>query len=145
MWIYRIFFTTISGVPLKFDGNYIIIPAAVTYDDNFVPSNFGGYTLEDRVYIKTKYIEDKGLLWHELTHIKQYWNMKIQGKIFWEKYHSDSDFRLKSESEAYKVQIETYKQLGQNVEDKYLLFAEMLCTKYNLIISKDEAEIMLRS
>lgn len=95
----------------------------------------GGVTYGPLVLIKPKYKEDRGLLEHELTHTKQFWNpLKwFKGKLWWE-------------VEAYREQLKWYPYANQTERlQKAWLFAGFIATKYDLPVTQEEAFKLLTS
>lgn len=86
----------------------------------------GGITYGPLVLIKPKYKEDRGLLEHELTHTKQFWNpLKwFKGKLAWE-------------VEAYREQLKWYP------DDRSWQLAWFIANKYGLDITQEEAHKLL--
>lgn len=100
----------------------------VFYTNKFIPTKFAAITRGPVIWIRPEYKEDIGLLHHELTHRKQ-WVTTLGFHSF--AYLICRHYRLKSEVEAYKKQIE----FGMSKE----LAAEFLSSKYNLKITKEDA------
>jgi hypothetical protein len=98
----------------------------IFYTNTFV--RLGGLAFGPFVFIRPKHLDNRGLLEHELVHTRQFWNPR---KWFWSK--------LQKEVEAYREQLKWYS------EDKTRLFAEFISTRYNLDITVEEAERLLRS
>ena len=116
---------------------YRFLPAFVFFTDKTIPKQFAGMTNLNVIRIRPKYEHDKGLLEHELTHVKQFYrsfglsNFKRSLQAFkTNKLLSKFPFadRLAKigdkeayyqEIEAYTVQILTYlkDQFSFNTED----------------------------
>jgi hypothetical protein len=103
----------------------------VYYTDKFIPERFAAYTIGFVVLIRPRSKNDVGLLYHELTHVKQFWHNPLMGLFY--KFSKAS--RQKYEVEAYKVQL-TYKP---DKEVYKSLYAQYLSTNYNLDITKEQA------
>lgn len=78
-----------------------------------------------KITIRPKFLEDKGILAHELKHVEQY----KKDWFFCIKYKYSKSYRLKAELEAYKEQIKIYKY-KEIKECGWLIDA--LVNKYNL-------------
>lgn len=96
---------------------------------------FGFGTCE--IIIRTKYIDDQGILKHELKHAEQFKNNWFHAL----RYKFNKDYRLDCELEAYREQIKDYKY--ESIEQCSWII-DSLVNKYNLsltakfIISKIE-------
>jgi|LSQX01.1.fsa_nt_gb hypothetical protein len=101
------------------------------YTKRKIIKGFAGITLGFIIIINEDYKNDKCLLEHEKVHVKQFWN----NPLFCMLYLISKKYRLKSEVEAYKKQIEC----GANPDR----MAQFLCEKYNLNITFDEAKKLL--
>jgi len=104
-------------------------PAFIFYWDRIV--KMGGLTIGPFVFLKEKYREEKslstiGLLEHELTHVRQFYDPR---KWFWGK--------LRWEVEAYKAQLEW-------VPDRIDTFAWYIATRYGLDITQEAALRLLQ-
>lgn len=116
---------------------YKILPAIVIYTDR-VPEGSAGCANAMIVRIRPKYVNDEGLLQHELTHVKQAYRLLIL-------FHSllyllDDPYRLHAEVEAYRKQLE-YSQDKVADTDR---FAGFISEKYDLDVSRDAAAMLLR-
>jgi len=125
---------------LKKDTNYkSLIPYTVDYKDSKVPESFGGvctYSLfKSKIYIKEKYINDVGLLRHEITHAKQFGRLWI---IHTTLYLLSSTYRLFMELEAYREQVKAY-NYKKGLDYSWIIDA--LYNKYNLEMSKESIQI----
>jgi hypothetical protein len=79
---------------------------------------------------------DEGLYQHELTHVKQaFLGLFIVHALL---YKFLPEYRLWAEVQAFKKQAEYYP------DDRIPLFAAAIATRYNLKISKENAEKLLR-
>lgn len=77
-------------------------PASIRYTDN-LPSNVAGRARGAIVEIRKGYEADKGILMHELFHVKVWWlTLGPLGAIL----RSQRWFRLRNEARAYKVQTQ---------------------------------------
>ena len=117
---------------------YKILPVIVVYTDNLDPK-WGGYCYGPFIKIRNKYIDDKGLLEHELTHSKQvYRTMFLHGLM----YKFSEKYRVKSEVEAYKVQASYYTDKDYH----YNWMSDAILSKYDVKkYSKKEILDMLYS
>lgn len=80
-----------------------------------------------KIIINPKYLDDKGILNHELVHEKQYkrkWNHAV-------KYKFNKNYRFECELEAYKEQIKEYKY--KDIKQCSWII-DALVNKYNLNI-----------
>ena len=129
----------------------------VVYTDD-MPERFGGYASGPCVKIRPKYLDDRGLLEHELVHVRQFWRslgveifisnvytmprlLKLWG-IFGDVealVNASKKWKLRLEVEAYREQLKHY------ATDNTFLFAGFLVTKYGLDISVEEAMKLLRN
>ena len=106
------------------------------YTDN-MDENFAGITRAFVISIRPKYKDDKGLLEHEKTHVRQWYKtLGLHGLLyaFWRTY------RLNCELEAYKEQMQYAPDLKVAVDK----FADFLANKYGLDITIDRAVYLLR-
>lgn len=104
------------------------------YTDKFIKERFAGYTVGIFIFIRPAYKDDRGLLEHEKTHVRQNLNPR---KWFMSK--------LDREVEAYKEQLKWYpKDSPGQKEWRIKLFAGYIATKYGLNITAPEAEKLLR-
>ncbi len=144
-----------------------IIPVPIFYT-NFTFSNkttIAGTARGPVILIKPNYIDDVGLLQHELNHVKQFWFPVLLSVIpfiavlFIEEtfnslylliiyvgtlihsllYRFASKYRLWSEVQSYRIQANYY----ANKLEKIKKFAIFISTKYQLKISVEEALILL--
>ena len=105
---------------------YILI-----YTDN-IKEGFGGMANAFTIRIRPKYKNDIGLLEHEKVHVKQFW--RTLG-IYCILYPLSKEYRLKSEVEAYRKQLE----FCEDKKYSRMLFADNISTKYKLDITKVRA------
>ena len=116
-----------------------VLPAFVFYTDRFVPKRFGGVTYGIFVFIRKKYRNDRGLLEHELVHVKQFYRtLGLHALLYslWKRY------RLRSEVSAYRVQL-SYPPALEDPERYRDLFAGFVAQKYGLSITKEQARELL--
>lgn len=92
---------------------------------------FAGKAYAFVILIHKDYKDDKGLLEHEKIHVKQFWRNPLHGLF----YKIFKDYRLKSEVEAYRKQIE----YGADIDK----MAWLLWDRYDLDITLDEAKKLL--
>jgi len=106
----------------------------VQYVDAF-SDDFAGKTNAIYIRILSKYKDDKGLLAHELVHVKQcYRTLFMHGLI----YRLNKNYRLRSEAEAYATQLKINKLEGK--EDYTNFYADRITKLYNLNVTFDEAK-----
>lgn len=111
-----------------------IFPAVISNSEFMISKDFAAQTFYFFIFIRSQYKNDEGLLQHELVHIWQFYRtFGLHGWI----YKLSEKYRLKSEVEAYK------KQLEYNPEfiDYY---AERIASLYNVKISRKEALMLLK-
>lgn len=98
-----------------------------------LPSDVGGRANGPFIRIHPWYDDDEGLLEHEKCHARQWWRTcGIHGIL----YKFSKEYRLKSELEAYGIQLLFS---PQNIH----VFAKFLASHYGLDISVVEAQTML--
>lgn len=105
----------------------------VFYTNRFIPERAAGCARGPLIFIRPEYKNDIGLLKHEKVHVKQ-WYRTIGLHSFL--YLLSEKYRLKSEVEAYKKQLE----YSPREADLYALF---ISNNYNINIEKDEAKKLL--
>jgi hypothetical protein len=111
---------------------FSIIPVPFFVTDN-MPKDFGAQAKLFFCKIRPEYVNDEGLIQHELTHIRwSYLCLHIPYAIL---YKFTRWFRLKAEISGYRTQI----KCGG---DKYVM-AYRLANFYDLNISQDEVENIL--
>lgn len=115
---------------------YGIFPALVVYTDR-IKAGFAGCANAMVVRIRPAKAADEGILEHELTHVRQSYRGLIV--IFALRYLFSKSFRLDSEIEAYRKQLECSADKPASVKT----FAGFLATKYDLGINAEEAERLL--
>ncbi len=101
----------------------------IIFTDSFIPTRFAGYTIGPFNLIRPKYKNDIGLIEHEKTHSKQFWNTLGVAMLL---YTFSKTYRYKYELEAYRVQL-------KYSPDAAAKFANMLANCYNLQISETKA------
>jgi hypothetical protein len=84
------------------------------------------------IQIRPELKEDKGLLQHELEHIKQWQKRWLTHPIL---YRFSKKYRLQCEAAAYKVQVDV-----SDNPFRLLIAARSLSLRYNLGITEAEAE-----
>ena len=115
---------------------YKIFPAFVSYT-NDMDRQWAGWTSGPFVKIRPCYIYDKGLLTHELTHVKQFYRTLGLHLIL----RNFKGYRKNTEVEAYRAQLDNWG--GGNTAVARRLFAENLSKLYSLGITQDEAMRLL--
>jgi hypothetical protein len=135
-----------------------MIPHILRYTDS-LPEGIGGQANGPYVRIRPKYKDDRGLLRHELEHVKQWWiaTLLSAALIAAGLYHFNEPlygaigsigvhgllyklipaYRLWCEVQAHKVQ-------AKHSPHDVALFAQRIATKYDLDITAEEAEQLLR-
>lgn len=105
---------------------YKIFPVLISYTDKDL-NGFAGKAYGPYIRIKNHYKKDEGLLQHELVHAKQFYRtFMIHGIL----YYFISSYRLKSEIEAYQVQL---KYTSEDRKDYVAgVFANFVATRYKL-------------
>ena len=91
-------------------------------------NGFAGKTNAFIIRINVAYKGDKGLLEHEKVHVGQFWRNPLHGLF----YKFSRSYRLKSEVEAYRKQVE----YGADIDK----MAWLLWNRYDLDITLDEAK-----
>jgi hypothetical protein len=111
-----------------------IFPAIVIYTDKV--SKGGGYVVRGKaagpfVIIGKPYARDRGLLAHELTHVRQFWTRGLLIHTYL--YTLIRKYRLHAECQCY------YQQWlkGEQAEIKKQDFADRIWLFYNLKYPKD--------
>lgn len=111
----------------------IKFPALVFYVAK-IKDDFAGKTNAFVVRIKETYKDDKGLLAHEIVHVKQWFlTLGLHSLL----YRFSKSYRYLAEIKAYRKQL-TYVQ-GNEKSDVALIFAKFISTRYNLNVTKEEA------
>ena len=100
-----------------------------------LPANVGGEARGFVIRILKKYKDDYGIYKHELVHVKQWFRTFGIHSLL---YLIFDWYKLISEVEAYKEQLKHYP------DDRTELFAEYISKYYNLNVTKEEAEALLR-
>lgn len=105
----------------------------VFYTDKFIPQRFAGYTIGPLIFIRPNYKTDLGLLEHERTHVRQFWeSYGTMGFL----YLLSSKHRLLYEVAAFRAQL----KISPGNEK---LFATLLSSNYKLNIDVTQAEQLL--
>jgi hypothetical protein len=135
-----------------------MIPHIIKYTDN-LPEGIGGQANGPLIRIRPKYKGDRGLIEHELEHVKQWWVATLLSAVLIAAglYHFNEPlygaigsigvhgllyklipaYRLWCEVQAHKVQAEYSPQsVG--------FFAKRIATMYGLKITAEKAEKLLR-
>jgi len=99
----------------------------------------GGKTKGMVIRINEKYINDRGLLEHELTHVKQFYKLPFINDFL---YTLLKSWRYKCELEAYAEQLRWY--LIETIDVKIIRFALMLSSNYHLNITAQQVAKDLR-
>ncbi len=119
----------------------MIYPHLITFTNRFVRKGFAGKDFGPFIFIRPDYMDDVGLIRHELVHVKQFWTEGLF--IHSIRYQFSKQYRLDCEVEAYKEQLNHYPEGSR----KYLtdLFAGYIANKYRLDVSKDQAKWLLEN
>jgi hypothetical protein len=108
----------------------------LTFYVNSLPPGVNGRANGPIIRILKSRKGDEGLYQHELTHVKQaFLGLFIVHALL---YKFLPEYRLWAEVQAFKKQAEYYP------DDRIPLFAAAIATRYNLKISKENAEKLLR-
>jgi hypothetical protein len=108
----------------------------LTFYVNSLPPGVSGRANGPIIRILKSRKGDEGLYQHELTHVKQaFLGLFIIHALL---YKLLPEYRLWAEVQAYKKQAKYYP------DDRIPLFAAAIATRYNLKISKENAEALLR-
>ena len=103
--------------------------------ERFIPSWAAGCAFGPIVLIRPKYKDDKGLVAHELMHVKQWvFTFGIHGFL----YLLSDVYKLWAEVQAYKKQATYYD------DDRLPMFAGFISTRYDLNITPENALKLLR-
>ena len=108
---------------------------SLRYTDN-MPDWKAGYSKAWFIGIRPAYKDDKGLLFHEIEHVRHWWYSLGFSSIL---YLLSKRFRLWAEVNCYKVQLE----YAADRELARRSFAIRLATNYDLDITVSEALIAL--
>lgn len=106
---------------------------SLSYTDS-LPEGVGGQAKAWFVKILPKYKEDKGILAHELVHVRQFWTKGLLVHML--RYTYSKNYRLQCEIEAYKVQL-TYNP------ENFDFFALRITQMYGLTITEGEVKLLL--
>lgn len=102
-----------------------------------MPEQFGGMANAFVVRIRPKYRDDKGLIAHELEHVRQFWvTLGLHG-IF---YMLSKRYRLWSEIRAYRVQL-SFEADPVVKERKREQFKKWIAEEYRLNMRPEEVEL----
>jgi hypothetical protein len=109
-------------------------PLSLVIETSRIPRNFDGFSFGPIVLVKPG--TSKGLLAHELTHVKQFWRRPLTHAI---RYHFSVAYRQACEVEAYKAQLDVN---GWDA-GRVIAVAGSLAGKYRLGIANFEAMRLL--
>lgn len=108
----------------------------VFYTNRLVGKAFAGAARGPFIFIRPEFKGDQGLLEHERVHVRQFWRtFGLHGL----RYRFSRAYRLRSEVEAYRRQLE----FSSDVRWSRLNFAGLLASNYDLGISFDRAVALL--
>lgn len=106
------------------------------------------FTYGDTLYNPNNVQLTQDLIVHEMVHAEQQAHSDTGGKLWWQMYLADPDFRLKQEAEAYSAQ---YKFICKNVKDRnartrvlYQLARQLSGKMYGEIVSHSEAMRLIK-
>lgn len=112
-------------------------PAIVIYTDR-VPRGSAGVANAFVVRIRPDYRDDRGLLVHELEHVRQWWVMPVISDLL---YLFSRRYRLWAEVRAYRKQVDVYPP--EHREHYVNAAARLLVRKYRLKICLKKAKRLL--
>ena len=107
---------------------------SLKYTDS-MPDNQGGYARAWFIRIRPRYKDDKGLLAHEMEHVKQFWRTCGFHGLF---YLLSKKYKLNTEVEAYKEQLK-HEPASLDPERYRDMYAGFIADDYGLDVSKGEA------
>ena len=107
---------------------------SLKYTDS-MPDNQGGYARAWFIRIRPRYKDDKGLLAHEMEHVKQFWCTCGFHGLF---YLLSKKYKLNTEVEAYKEQLK-HEPASLDPERYRDMYAGFIADDYGLDVSKGEA------
>jgi hypothetical protein len=102
----------------------------VIYTDRFIPKRYEAYTVGPLVLIRPRQLGNRGLLEHELVHVRQFWRtLGLCGirRLLSRRY------RMACEVEAYR------EQMRHNAQMRAPEFARYLAENYGLQITYERA------
>lgn len=103
----------------------------LTYTDD-MSEGVGGYAKFWFIYLRPKYVDDRGILEHEKYHVQEFYKTLGFHALL---YLCSKAYRLRSEVGAYKEQLLYPPYTPGNKE----MFARFISEDYGLNITKDEA------
>lgn len=106
----------------------------VFYTNRFVPTKHAACTRSCFVFIRPRYKGNKGLLAHELEHVKQWYRNPLFHSL---KYKFSKSYRLQCELSAYRMQL-NFTPLGLEG------FAYYLANDYSLDLTYEQAKQLLQ-
>lgn len=109
--------------------------AYVIYTDRLIPARYEAYTIGPIVLIRERQLGNRGLLEHELVHVRQFWRtlgLCGIGRMLSRRY------RLACEVEAYR------EQMRHNAQMRAPEFARYLVENYGLRVTYEQALEELR-
>jgi len=115
-------------------------PCRILYVDS-LPSGFGGQVNWLTVRILKKYENDKGLLMHELEHIKQAWCLLFVFHILLYRYNRG--YRQWAEVKAYRKQMKYTMYDGKTYMDLGSAARWLMLPKYKLDLTEAQARAAL--
>ncbi|HUV64412.1 MAG TPA: hypothetical protein VMW24_10980 [Sedimentisphaerales bacterium] len=115
-------------------------PAFVSYV-NTLPHGFGGMANGIFIRILKKYENDKGLLMHELEHVKQGWCLLFVFHILLYRYNRG--YRQWAEVKAYRKQMKYTMYDGKTYMDLDSAARWLMLPKYKLGLTEKQARAAL--
>lgn len=107
----------------------------VFYTNWLIPAKSAGCARLMFVFIRPEYRDDRGLLEHELMHVRQFYRSPLTHGI---RYRLSQRYRLACEVEAYREQM---KHADRDLSGLFGLF---ISRDYGLDVSLGEAQRLLR-
>jgi len=116
-------------------------PAVVSYVDT-LPNGFAGQASYASIRILKKYEADKGLLMHELEHVKQGWCLLFVFHILLYRY--SRSYRQWAEVKAYRKQMLYPMYDGKTYMDLGSAARWLMLPKYDLGLTHEQALAAMR-
>lgn len=113
---------------------FLIIPIST-----FIPKRFAAVVFAFIIFVRPAYKNNQALIEHEKVHVRQFWRTFCTHPIW---YNFNKAYRLRSEVEGYAVQIKVRETLGKSPD--FERYAKYISKHYNLDVSAEEAEALLR-
>ena len=113
---------------------YIIVPLST-----FIQKRFSAFVFAFIIFVRPAHKDNQALIEHEKVHVRQFWRTFCTHPIW---YNFNKAYRLRSEVEGYAVQIKVRETLGKSPD--FERYAKYISKHYNLDVSAEEAEALLR-